>query len=449
MHFPLPIQYPVTQNLQYNSKSPVQGMHPSSGMQSSQQFNSATTMQSQSPIAMPNSVTAYSQSNGNSAPAVPMKSTLRTQQQQQQHPHQHQPQSQAQQQPYNSSGYYLNQSHMSGHSSQVQMQSHVNHSSAMGNQMNGNLQPTGSQFEGGYGGGNAAGPFSNGHHGGAYQTAAPQGPHRGPAMGASGANSVNSYQHSPIPGNPTPPLTPASSVPPYLSPNGVADVIRADVKPNLSDLKSRTMMQRMSFLSSPLPIAYVPNTPFSFSFLPGEEDIRLTFPVRDGVILSPFRLEHNLAVSNHVFHLKPHICDTLMTRSDLELQLKCFHHEDRQMNTNWPVSVQVSVNATPLTIDRGDTKSSHKPLNLKDICQAGRNMIQITVSACCCVRIPKLARKLPTISNSIARTNVCVFIFPAVALVCLATRPSAVFAFSAARSPSQAFTFSGALYCKD
>lgn len=32
------------------------------------------------------------------------------------------------------------------------------------------------------------------------------------------------YQHSPVPGNPTPPLTPASSMTPYISPN-------PDVKP--------------------------------------------------------------------------------------------------------------------------------------------------------------------------------------------------------------------------
>ena len=38
------------------------------------------------------------------------------------------------------------------------------------------------------------------------------------------------YQHSPIPGNPTPPLTPAANMPPYVSPN-------ADVKPNLVDIK--------------------------------------------------------------------------------------------------------------------------------------------------------------------------------------------------------------------
>ena len=56
------------------------------------------------------------------------------------------------------------------------------------------------------------------------------------------------------------------------------------------------------------------------------------------------------------------------------------------MNTNWPASVQVSVNATPLSIDRGENKAAHKPLYLKDVCQPGRNTIQITVSACCCVR---------------------------------------------------------------
>lgn len=45
-----------------------------------------------------------------------------------------------------------------------------------------------------------------------------------------------SYQHSPVPGNPTPPLTPASSMPPYISPN-------ADVKPHFNELKPPMGMQ--------------------------------------------------------------------------------------------------------------------------------------------------------------------------------------------------------------
>uniref|UniRef100_A0A8K9XBC4 Zinc finger, MIZ-type containing 1a n=1 Tax=Oncorhynchus mykiss TaxID=8022 RepID=A0A8K9XBC4_ONCMY len=172
------------------------------------------------------------------------------------------------------------------------------------------------------------------------------------------------YPHSPVPGNPTPPMTPGSSIPPYLSPNqDVKPPFPPDMKPNMSALPPPTN----------------PN-----------EELRLTFPVRDGVVLEPFRLEHNLAVSNHVYHLRPSVHQTLMWRSDLELQFKCYHHEDRQMNTNWPASVQVSthtyvsVNATPLTIERGDNKTSHKPLHLKQVCQPGRNTIQITVTACCC-----------------------------------------------------------------
>lgn len=84
-----------------------------------------------------------------------------------------------------------------------------------------------------------------------------------------------------------------------------------------------------------------------------------------------------------------HLFFYYICRSDLELQLKCFHHEDRQMNTNWPASVQVSANATPLVIDRGENKNTHRPLYLKRVCQPGRNTVQITVSACCCVSITK------------------------------------------------------------
>ncbi|XP_067285189.1 zinc finger MIZ domain-containing protein 1-like [Pseudorasbora parva] len=171
--------------------------------------------------------------------------------------------------------------------------------------------------------------------------------------------SMVSYPHSPLPGNPTPPVTPGGNMPPYLSPNqDIKPQFPPDIKPSISAL--------------PPP----PGNP--------NEELRLTFPVRDGVVLDPFRLEHNLAVSNHVFHLRPTVHQTLMWRSDLELQFKCYHHEDRQMHTNWPASVQVSVNATPLTIERGDNKTSHKALHLKPVCQPGRNTIQITVAACCC-----------------------------------------------------------------
>uniref|UniRef100_A0A8C8FL41 SP-RING-type domain-containing protein n=1 Tax=Oncorhynchus tshawytscha TaxID=74940 RepID=A0A8C8FL41_ONCTS len=174
-----------------------------------------------------------------------------------------------------------------------------------------------------------------------------------------GGRVMPGYPSSPLGGNPTPPMTPGS-MPPYLSPGGPGPDTKPPTspKPNINSLQPPT--------GNP------------------SDDLRLTFPVRDGVVLEPFRLEHNLAVSNHAFQLRDSVYKTLMMRPDLELQFKCYHHEDRQMNTNWPASVQVSVNATPLTIERGDNKTSHKPLYLKQVCQPGRNTIQITVTACCC-----------------------------------------------------------------
>uniref|UniRef100_UPI0037E7C606 zinc finger MIZ domain-containing protein 2-like isoform X2 n=1 Tax=Semicossyphus pulcher TaxID=241346 RepID=UPI0037E7C606 len=210
------------------------------------------------------------------------------------------------------------------------------------------------QFNGQGGGLNA---LTAGGAGGVYNSFnQPSGPGRG----------LPGYPSSPVPGNPTPPITPSSSMaPPYMSPGN------SDVKPSpasfLPDIKPN-----MAGLPPPPPTGNP------------SDDLRLTFPVRDGVVLEPFRLEHNLAVSNHVFQLRDSVYKTLIMRPDLELQFKCYHHEDRQMNTNWPASVQVSVNATPLTIERGDNKTSHKPLYLKQVCQPGRNTIQITVTACCC-----------------------------------------------------------------
>ncbi|KAI3362465.1 hypothetical protein L3Q82_012756 [Scortum barcoo] len=204
---------------------------------------------------------------------------------------------------------------------------------------------------------NGQGGLPSGGPGGynAFTQAAVSGPGRGAVMPGYPS------RISPMGGNPTPPMTPGASIPPYLSPgqDTKPPYLPPDIKPNINTQQPST--------GNP------------------SDDLRLTFPVqRDGVVLEPFRLEHNLAVSNHAFQLRDSVYKTLMLRPDLELQFKCYHHEDRQMNTNWPASVQVSVNATPLCIERGDNKTSHKPLYLKQVCQPGRNTVQITVTACCC-----------------------------------------------------------------
>jgi len=61
--------------------------------------------------------------------------------------------------------------------------------------------------------------------------------------------------------------------------------------------------------------------------LASSSEARLTFPVRDGVVLPPFRLEHNLAVSNHVFHLRESVYQALVTRSATRLCLTACNWE--------------------------------------------------------------------------------------------------------------------------
>lgn len=62
------------------------------------------------------------------------------------------------------------------------------------------------------------------------------------------------------------------------------------------------------------PVDVMPASKPTMTMKSNGEDLRLTFPVRDGIVLPSFRLEHNLAVSNHVFHLRDSVYQTLMWR---------------------------------------------------------------------------------------------------------------------------------------
>lgn len=124
-------------------------------------------------------------------------------------------------------------------------------------------------------------------------------PHVSPRNGNGNKTNIMPFHHSPVPGNPTPPLTPNGSNGPNSCGVGL---------PFASPASDHSGMG-----GSPKPKIM---TPHGLS-----AETRLTFPVRDGVILAPFRLEHNLAVSNHAFHLKPQVHQTLLWRPDLELQV--------------------------------------------------------------------------------------------------------------------------------
>jgi hypothetical protein len=75
------------------------------------------------------------------------------------------------------------------------------------------------------------------------------------------------------------------------------------------DDKMSIKLEEEEFLSTGIEIH-----DFRLVFFIEDDELRLTFPVRDGILLSPFRLEHNLAVSNHVFQLKPTVHQTIMWR---------------------------------------------------------------------------------------------------------------------------------------
>ena len=140
---------------------------------------------------------------------------------------------------------------------------------------------------------------------------------------------------------------------------------------------------------------------------------RLTLTVRDGTILEPFKLQHLLSVSNHKFLLRDQVFEMLMDRTkDFELQLKCFHNEDRFRQTSWPASVEVSVNNHRLLIDRSEHQqtpqqmaikngaTSTKPLFIKNMCNPGENLLTISVSSCCCSHLFVLELvQRPTLQN--------------------------------------------------
>lgn len=121
--------------------------------------------------------------------------------------------------------------------------------------------------------------------------------------------------------NPTPP-----SVTPYLSPSG------GDMKPGMVNGGKIPYCPPGANAGSMVKKEPGINPMMSSSYPPGyRDDLRLTFPVKDGVVLPPFRLEHNLNVSNHVFHLRESVYQTLMMRfvelSFLVLENNCTGNE--------------------------------------------------------------------------------------------------------------------------
>jgi len=92
---------------------------------------------------------------------------------------------------------------------------------------------------------------------------------------------------SPLPGNPTPPMTPGGAAPPfYQSPTALP----ADHNPPLCES-----------VAAPPPVM-------------ADDGARLTLLARAAPIMPPFRLEHNYSVSKFMFTLSHHDYSQLMAR---------------------------------------------------------------------------------------------------------------------------------------
>ncbi|OQV18460.1 Zinc finger MIZ domain-containing protein 1 [Hypsibius exemplaris] len=147
----------------------------------------------------------------------------------------------------------------------------------------------------------------------------------------------------------------------------------------------------------PLQIRQIPNPNCSiqpFVQAPDDEP-RMTLPTQEEPLLHPFKLEHNLVgqPSHHIFILSPALYESLRANNDLQLELKCYQHNDHiAKKANWPEAINITINGTPVAIQRGAPGGgrirgqSHRPLYIKTLCvpPPRKNQIVITASACCC-----------------------------------------------------------------
>jgi len=92
---------------------------------------------------------------------------------------------------------------------------------------------------------------------------------------------------SPLPGNPTPPMTPGGVCGPPFYQTPMSDQKPCDIGPPPSPMDPH----------------------------PRVEEPRLTFFVREAPIMPPFRLEHNLSISKFIFMLASHDYSQVISRS--------------------------------------------------------------------------------------------------------------------------------------
>ncbi|CAF0970263.1 unnamed protein product [Didymodactylos carnosus] len=110
------------------------------------------------------------------------------------------------------------------------------------------------------------------------------------------------------------------------------------------------------------------------------EDIRITLPLPNAVVVSPFQVPHdnNSPKENPLeFDLRGDIYNKLKATQDYDIQLKFYSKEDLTQAPFWPNCVSITVNCQPLHPER-----KYHSLYFKQFCKQGVNQLIITTTGC-------------------------------------------------------------------
>ncbi|XP_014220431.1 zinc finger MIZ domain-containing protein 2 [Trichogramma pretiosum] len=115
------------------------------------------------------------------------------------------------------------------------------------------------------------------------------------------------------------------------------------------------------------------------------EEPRICIPLREGLLMPAFKIEHNLTVSNHVFDLKQEQMSYLANLAkEVDVAIRCYKSDDLSLLCDWPRGVSVTVNAHIINYDM-PAEWSNKPIFVPSkLLLPGRNTLQITLTACSC-----------------------------------------------------------------
>ncbi|XP_037879999.1 uncharacterized protein LOC119631667 [Glossina fuscipes] len=112
-------------------------------------------------------------------------------------------------------------------------------------------------------------------------------------------------------------------------------------------------------------------------------EMTFTMPMDEGpsVILKRIDFSRQLHSSKRKFHLGPGQYKMLMSRSDLEIQLKCLRVERNKIDVAWPQSVSICVNDTPLGNEYLEcTQRDKASFYFKSLCHLGDNTLKFKFS---------------------------------------------------------------------